>query len=182
MKDFSREGQSLRLRLSTYEAAILTSMVEQVAGLLEGDAPLGGDDPFARWQAELAPPVELDFSDPVIARLFPEAYPSDQSASDEFRRLTLAGQRQQRLDDAAVVLEALRGANGRRLTIASGQAEAWLKTLTAVRLSLAIRLEIDTEDDARQAARFGPDDPRSFVFQVYEWLAYLSEGILGLLG
>ena len=181
----ARRGDGTRLKLTAEEIAILASMIEQVAGLLEGDAtppdpssPL--DDPFALWQAELAPPPDLDRDDPVIARLFPDAYPHDEHASDEFRRLTQARQRQTRLTNAGTVLAALRACHGGQQAVVVSEAElaAWLTTLTSVRLSLAVRLEIDTEADRERVEALPESDPRWFTYRVYEWIAYLQECLL----
>ncbi|MDR1432446.1 MAG: DUF2017 domain-containing protein, partial [Propionibacteriaceae bacterium] len=76
MSFFHRAGAVIQLRCTEFEIAILTSMTQQVAGLLEGDAQPLADDPFVRWQAELTQ-ADLDFSDPVIARLFPSSQPGD---------------------------------------------------------------------------------------------------------
>ena len=171
----------LRLALSRDEVMILTSLVEQVAGLLEGDATApAADDPFALWQAELAPPVELDRDDPVIARLFPDAYPDDEHASDEFRRLTQARQRQTRLTNAGAVLAGLRASRGgtTRVSIPLADLPAWLTTLTSVRLSLAVRLEIDTDADRERVEALPRSDPRWFTYRVYEWLAHVQERLL----
>ena len=180
----SRRGDGTRLKLTSEEVMILTSMVEQVAGLLEGDAtpPSSGpsDDPFALWQAELAPPPDLDRDDPVIARLFPDAYPHDEHASDEFRRLTQARQRQTRLTNAGTVLAGLRACHGGQQAVVVPEADlaAWLTTLTSVRLSLAVRLEIDTEADRERVEALPESDPRWFAYRVYEWIAYIQETLL----
>ena len=58
--------------------------------------------------------------------------------------------------------------------------DAWLKTLTAVRLSLAARLGIETAEDAAELDGLPDEDPRLFVYRVYEWIAYLSENLLSL--
>ncbi len=186
MKRFQRKRSSVWLRLAPEETDILTSLVEQVTGLLEGEptAPVDDQgDPFALWQAEMEQPVALDLDDPVLARLFPDAYADDPHASGEFRRLTQERQRQQRLADSGLVLAALAAsARGERpVEIPFADASAWLKTLTAVRLALAIRLGIETETDMATVEALSSDDPRSYVYQVYEWAGYLQEGLLSLL-
>jgi hypothetical protein len=47
-------------------------------------------------------------------------------------------------------------------------AAAWMRTLTAVRLVLATRLGIETDDQV-------VDDPRAFL---YDWLGMLLDGIV----
>lgn len=183
MRDFKRSGPMIRMLLTDYEATLLESLVEQFTGLLEADEqqPAQGDS-FARWQAELSGPDPLDHTDPVVNRLFPDAYPEDPAASVEFRRLTQARQRSKRLDEAAAVLSALRDCDAGKhpVQVRVIELDSWLKTLTGVRLSLAVRLGISTVDDAQELDELPEDDPRSYVYRVYEWIAYLTENLLGL--
>jgi hypothetical protein len=183
MRDFRRSGPSILMRLTDYEATLLESLVEQLAGLLEGEGEQPAeDDSFARWQAELSGSDLLDQSDPVIGRLFPDAYAGDAHASEEFRRLTQARQRGDRLGQAEVVLSALRDSDAGKhpVQVRVIELDTWLKTLTALRLSLAVRLGIETPADADELDSLPEDDPRSYIYRVYEWIAYLSENLLGL--
>jgi hypothetical protein len=177
MTKFSRKGTMIRVRSSEFEISILVSLVQQVAGLLEGDARSAPEDPFARWQAEMSD-AELDFSDPVLARLFPEAIPADQVASGEFRRLTAGRQRAERLSNAGIVLDELKDNDEGMLEIPVAHLDAWLKTVTSVRLSLAVRLGIETADDLQELEDLPESDPRTFVYNIYEWLAFFSEALL----
>jgi hypothetical protein len=183
MRDFKRSGPMILMRLTDYEATLLESLVEQFTGLLESDEQQPGDgDSFARWAAELSEDDPLDHTDPVINRLFPNAYPEDPDASREFRRLTQARQRSSRLDAAEVVLSALRDSEAGKhpVQVRLIELDGWLKTLTAVRLSLAVRLGINSPDDAEELDELPEDEPRSYVYRVYEWIAYLTENLLGL--
>lgn len=183
MRDFRRSGPTIQMKLTDYEATLLESLVEQFAGLLEAEEPQpDSGDSFDRWQAELAGDDSLDRSDPVIERLFPDAYPADQAASEEFRRLTQARQRADRLTQAEVVLSALRDSDAGKhpVQVRVVELDTWLKTLTAVRLSLAARLGITTPADAEELDDLPEDDPRSYIYRVYEWIAYLAENLLGL--
>jgi hypothetical protein len=119
-------------------------------------------------------------ADPAVTRLLPDAYPDDEAASREFRRLTGGDLLERRGQDAATVLRTL-GIDGADLdptsdpdaTIAvalgEGEALAWMRTLSAVRLVLATRLGIHTEDDHQ------PDDPR---FGVYDWIGFRLDGLM----
>ncbi|MCI9856743.1 DUF2017 family protein [Microbacterium proteolyticum] len=119
-------------------------------------------------------------ADPAVTRLLPDAYPDDEAASREFRRLTGGDLLERRGQDAATVLRTL-GIDGADLdptsdpdaTIAvalgEGEALAWMRTLSAVRLVLATRLGIHTEDDHQ------PHDPR---FGVYDWIGYRLDGLM----
>ncbi|MGV8909519.1 MAG: DUF2017 family protein [Propionicimonas sp.] len=183
MKDFKRSGPSILMRLTDYEATLLESLVEQYTGLLEADEPQpDAGDSFARWQAELSGADPLDHTDPVVNRLFPDAYPQDAAASGEFRRLTQARQRSTRLGEAEVVMSALRDCDAGKhpVQVRVIELDSWLKTLTGVRLSLAVRLGISTPEDAEELDALPEDEPRSYVYRVYEWIAYLTENLLGL--
>lgn len=183
MRDFKRSGPVIRMRLTDYEATLLESLVEQLTGLLEGEGDLPADgDSFARWQAELAGGGALDRDDPAISRLFPDAYAGDPGASAEFRRLTQARQRSDRLEQAETVLSALRDSDGGRhpVQVRVIELDVWLKTLTALRLSLAARLGIGVAGDAEELDALADDDPRAYIYRVYEWIAYLIENLLGL--
>ncbi|MFN3948233.1 DUF2017 family protein [Microbacterium sp.] len=118
--------------------------------------------------------------DPAVTRLTPDAYPEDEAASREFRRLTGGDLIERRSQDAETVLQTL-GHDGGELTpegdpdatiaVALGESEAlaWMRTLSAVRLVLATRLGIQNDDDHQ------PDDPR---FGVYDWLGYRLDGLV----
>jgi hypothetical protein len=144
--------------LARIEAAHLAGLVGQFAELLE-ESP----DPAV---------------DPAVQRLVPDAYQGDAAAAREFRSLTQAHLLERRAVDAAVVLAELTGAEDlpddpsdpalmETLTIEldTDAAHAWLRTLAAVRLVLATRLEADADADADA----DQDDPR---FGIYEWVGY----------
>lgn len=183
MRVFKRTGPAITVRLSDYEVTLLESLVDQFCGLLEAEVPEAPDpDPFARWQAELDGGDELDRSDPAILRLFPDAYPDDPIASAEFRRLTQSRQRADRLAQAEIVVTALQDTEAGKhpLQVRLVDLPSWLKTLTAVRLSLAARLGIRTSDDTEELDDLPDTDPRAYLYRVYEWIAYLTENLIGL--
>lgn len=182
-REFKRTGSLIRVRFADYQAGLLTSLVEQFVELIEAEAAEPEtSDPFELWQAELTTSEPLDRTDPVITRLFPDAYPDDPAASAEFRRLTQTRQRNNRRDQAEVVLAALEESDGgaRPVQVPLSDLDAWLKTLTALRLSLASRLGIRTADDAEELEALDDHDPRNYVYRLYEWLGYLTESLIAL--
>ncbi len=193
MKAFKRRGKTVSARLTDDEIAILTSLVNQLVELLEDSAPAeqaeesaaAGDDPFAMWEADLnaEPDAPGASSDPVVRRLFPSAYPHDPAAASDFRRFTERDQRERKLLDARQVLSDLGDTLGgaESLKIASSAVPAWLKTLTALRLSVAVRLGITDSDSAAELAALAEDDPRAFMYGVYEWLGFAQESLLASL-
>lgn len=150
------------LEVARLEAAHLLGLVTQFAELLSDSAP--------------------DTRDPAIARLVPPAYSDDDEAEREFRALTQADLLDRRSADAAIVRETLRDAaqipddpddpvllEQVEIRLQPAQAQAWLRTLAAVRLVLATRLGVATADD------HDSEDPR---FGIYDWLGYRLDGLV----
>lgn len=181
MTRFKKSGSQVLVTLADYEEAVLESLIEQLIELLQGEeiAPAGEADPFAQWEAEMAKPA-LDASDPVIARLFPPAYRDDPQAEAEFRRFTETAQRRTRIEHAELVLDALRETNAGRdpAVVRLVDADAWLKTISALRLSLSVRLSIETAADIDELEQLDDEEPRSVLYGMYEWLGYFLEGLL----
>lgn len=160
-------GHTVVVELAVLEAAHLGDLVGQLQELLD-DA-----DPAA---------------DPAVARLVPDAYRDDAEAAREFRRFTEADLLARRRADAAAVQQTLvhDGRAARpdtlpddaaalaplRIELSPAQSTAWLRTLSALRLVLATRLGVDSEDD------HDADDPR---FGVYDWLGYRLDRLVGAL-
>jgi hypothetical protein len=125
--------------------------------------------------------ADRDLTDPAVSRLAPDAYPDDTEASRGFREATRADLFDRRLHDAEVVrhaLSALRTEDDlseadafaeHDLRLTASDANAWLRTLTALRLVIAARLGIVRDDD------HDPDDAR---YGVYDWLGYRLEVIV----
>ena len=192
MKAFKRRGKVLSARLSQDEVSIVISLANQLVELLEDSTPEGQsapsgaeDDPFAMWEADLsAEPDEPEIpTDPVVRRLFPTAYPHDAAAASDFRRFTERDQRQRKLLDAQQVLSDLSATGGgaQPLKLQSSAVPAWLKTLTALRLSIAARLGITDSDSVTEVEGLEEDDPRAFMYSVYEWLGFAQESLLASL-
>lgn len=123
--------------------------------------------------------ADRDLADPALARLTPSPYPSDPEAARGFRTATQDDLFGRRDADAATVSAALTSVEDdlvdmseetafaeRELSIPTSDVDAWLRTLTAIRLVIATRLGIDSEED------HDPDDAR---FGVYDWLGYRLE-------
>ncbi|HWK78336.1 DUF2017 family protein [Microbacterium sp.] len=125
--------------------------------------------------------------DPAIDRLTPAPYPDDPAAAAEFATATRDDLLDRRTADAAVVRRALEmfvdpgeddeGENEDQpdqieITIRRAEIDAWLRTLTALRLIIATRLGITTADDDHD-----PDDAR---FGVYDWLAYRLDSLIAI--
>lgn len=114
--------------------------------------------------------------DEAIRRLVPDGYQDDPAAAAEFRQLTQSHLLDRRMADARMVLRSLPDAEDLpgdlgdpslmdtvTVALSADAAQAWLRTLAAVRLVMATRLGIDVTDGHDE------DDPR---FSIYEWLGY----------
>ncbi len=191
MKKFSRRKGLLTTSLSGYEVELLTSLASQLIELVSDGAPeryeaaAAGADPFERLVRDLSadPDAPEVSDDPVLRRLFPTAYPHDETASADFRRFTEHDLRGKKVDDAQVVLRDLaRTASGAQvLRIDPVDAAAWLRTLTAVRIAVATRLGITDAESAEELTELPDEDPRSYMMSVYDWLGFAQETLLATL-
>ena len=152
------------LELTRMEAAHLAGLVTQFAELLEDAESTAGD--------------------PAIARLVPDAYSDDAEAAQDFRDMTEGDLLERRRQDAGAVLGSLSEAAALpedaepgdeilmelvELRLDPEALQAWLRCLAAIRLVLATRLGIRSEED------HDADDPR---FGIYEWLGYRLDGLV----
>ena len=179
MIPFHRDGTDLVAELDDFEVALIASLVSQVVELVGGGTPDAPSDPFARWAREMGAGPRLDRSDPVVARLFPDAY-ADETAAAEHRRFSEEALRCARVADSDVVLAGLDATRegAEPLVVHADDVEAWLKTLNGVRLSLAVRLGIESEDDHAELERLSARDPRTQLVALYDWLGLVLESLI----
>lgn len=152
--------RSVVLELTRLEATHLAGLVAQFAELLEDSGAASS-------------------TDPAVLRLVPDAYADDAGAAREFRELTERDLLERRRADAGIVLGSLSPAASFadaddpmevvHLTLDTDAVQAWLRALAAIRLVLANRLGIESEDD------HDDEDPR---FGIYDWLGYRLDGLV----
>ncbi len=193
-RGFRRKGSGARTRyaaqLDPLERATVAGLMEQVHDLLDPPAPApeGGDD-FASIVAGLGMGVtvaaedqaDLDPDDaerdPALDRLLPTANRQDDEVAAEFRRLTETGLRQRKAAALESSAGLLRGDD--KLRLDEGEAQAFLKALTDVRLVLGERMGLRTDDDVdvleAAAESLDPDDPLGYALAVYDFLTWLQE-------
>lgn len=175
MSDVEKTRHGLRVRLEPEETALVRALMEQLLALL-GDGPDDGGELASVGIAENATKPE----DPVLARLFPDAYRDDDGeAAGEFRRYTEMGLRDGKREAASMVLSTLQE-SGTDTVLDEKQAQAWLRALNDVRLALGTRLDI-SEEWYEEAARLDPRDPRTPMFAAYDWLTVLQESLVRVL-
>jgi hypothetical protein len=187
MQRFTQQESGVLLgRFEPIEADLLGLAITQLLEMLNA----GSADP------------ELAASDGVFGRLLPDAYRDDDEAAAEFRRFTAPGLLERKVQNAQIVRDSLSvgeiseadaadpsaapasGANPdadtdttdrQPITISldPDAVQAWLRSLTDLRLTLADRLQISPDGDVQLTTEDMP-----FLRDVYEWLGMLQEELV----
>ncbi|HET8683773.1 MAG TPA: DUF2017 domain-containing protein [Micromonosporaceae bacterium] len=171
MSMFRRRGRVCVARFEPDEVKVLRKVVTEVIALVsEG----------------------FDRGDPVVKRLFPDAYAGPDGpvatgrdiaeAAADFRRYTEGDLKSAKIDQAGAVLAALPSTGGGEVRLDREAAEAWLRALTDARLALAVRLgirdETDMQEELDDAVLQDPTSQRVFQLSVYWYLGYLQESLV----
>lgn len=151
MIPFVRRADGVHLGLSSGERDLLASLTEQLRQVLGGDLS----------------------TDPISERMFPDAYPGDDEASAEFRKYTQSDLLTQKTTNASIVHDWLTGTRAGSLDAEDEQ--AWLRTLTDLRLTIADRLGIEDADDEERSVEA---DAGVGLRDVYDWLGYVQEHLV----
>lgn len=159
MTPFSWEQGRLVADLEPHEAVLLRQSVSEIQDLLRGGAADGRSG------------VRID-PDPVRQRLLPDGHRDDPQIAADYRGLTEAGLRQEKLADAASLLDTVSEAGG-RVELSEDGAEAWIRTLNDVRLALGVRLDVSEADDPLLKA----GETGDAHWGVYSWLTAV-QGLL----
>jgi hypothetical protein len=167
------------------EARLLAGLAAQVAELLAEGTPSSEptvDDPLEQL-LDFDGPVHAP-EDPVLQRLLPDAYRDDEAAAADFRRYTERGLRGTKIANARAVIDSLVDggmAEGEpvedsvEVDLNPEQVQAWLRTLTDVRLALATRLGIEDDEHLWDS---DSDDPAAVMHDVYDWLGFVQETLV----
>jgi uncharacterized protein DUF2017 len=161
---FRRKGDRCRAKFSAEETQVLRQVATEVVALLT--------DGFDR-------------EDPVVERLFPDVYPDDAVATDEYREFTDGDLKTAKIDQAGAMLAVLPSSGAAEVSLDDESAEAWLRALNDVRLALGTRLELEDDTDLEleldRAVRSDPTSTRSGQLSLYAYLGYLQESLLSAL-
>ncbi len=170
-----------------FEADLLRSLASQLVELLRNEvaAPSASDDPLEQLLDFSGPTTEPE--DPVLARLFPTAYPDDEEAAGEFRRFTEGALRDSKARGAVRIIDTLEEAGLPAELAEDGlvvdveldlpDAVTWMKSFTDIRLALATRLGVEEGDEDYWLA-LPDEDPRAHVYDIYQWVGYLQESLV----
>jgi hypothetical protein len=137
----------------------------------------------ARLLADLATQIatliadrDVSTSDAALDRLFPAAYRENDADAAEFRRFTEEELADEKVGNALSMARALEvpATDGKvRVTLDSAAAFGWLRSFTDIRLALATRLGIETEETV-----VGTDDASRYTFAIYNWLGELQYSLV----
>ena len=188
MTAFTRHRRSKHLiaTFTGFEADLLRSLAAQLVELLRNEAAVPRDDrdPFEAMMDFSGPTAEPE--DPVLARLFPTAYPDDEEAAGDFRRFTESALRDGKAGAAASIIDTLEDAglppepeDGLFIDVELSDAAAmtWMRSFTDMRLAIATRLGVE-EGDEDYWLSLPDDDPRAQVHDIYDWLGFLQETLV----
>jgi hypothetical protein len=140
----------LRLEFAEQEAALLLPLLDELTTVLAAE----------------------DADDPVSQRLFPSAYPDDGDAEADYRSITEAGLRSDRVERIAACSGEL--AAGGRIELADDDvARRWIQVLNDLRLALGTRLGVTEEPP-----ELDPTDPENQPWLVYDWLTGVQDGVV----
>lgn len=112
--------------------------------------------------------------DPAMARLVPSGHREDESIAAEFRHLTAHAVRETKSARLRTALTLL-AESGDDLSLDAEQADAVLAAMTDVRLILADRLGLESEEDALALEELPDDDPRAPLAAYYDFLTWFQE-------
>jgi hypothetical protein len=195
---FSSGRGGVRVGLDLAERALLGGLLEEVDRLLDDGREPAPKDPL-EWMEALSasmaapqPGVESEQAparppdDPALARLLPDGARDDPATAAEFRRLTEPDVRARKREALSLAVAAL----GRQepVVLSREEAGALLKGLTDVRLVLAERLGLRTDEDAERlhlvlaGADPREDDPWLAAAALYDVLTWWQESLVAALG
>lgn len=184
------DGAGATITLDSAEVSILRSLTAQLLELI-GPGP-GEDDPAADpLDALFAEGPSRPPADPVLARLFPDAYGApgrpaeeeDERRSSEFRRYTELDLRARKREDGLAVIRELDALDagegvGAELRLSPTASQRWLVTLNDLRLAIGTRLEISDDDETDRLFDLPDDDPVKPIALAYLWLGGLQETLV----
>jgi hypothetical protein len=161
MTPFTRRGDALAATFGRAEVDILVQLASDVQTLL----------------------AEADHVDPLspssraLGRLLPAAYGDDGENDAEFRRFTAEDLVDRKTRNAQALVETLSHGDASavavRVTLDAAGAQAWLRGLTDIRLTIATGLGLEHDGDEQHV-----DEQNRFVLEVYGWVGFVQESLL----
>ncbi|KAA1373634.1 DUF2017 domain-containing protein [Aeromicrobium fastidiosum] len=197
MKPFKKRRRGgISATFEVGEAHLLANLAGQVVELLRdrNGAEESDADPLAAQLGMGGP--SLPPEDPVLQRLLPDAYRDDPEDAGEFRRFTERSLTSAKVLNAETLIgslvdggltfgdlpDDLMGGDGDPVEVEldADEVQAWLRALTDVRLSLAVRLGIETDEDTFLVSQ-SEDDAIAAMSDIFDWLGYVQETLVAAL-
>jgi len=150
---FKSSRGRVKVALEAQERELLARLMDDVVGLLteneqtsaEAASISPGESDWAVLEAALSVPPPKD---PAVARLLPDGNRQDPELAQGFRRLTEHGLRERKRGGLSLAATALR--RPEPVVLDQAEAGALLKGMTDVRLVVAERLGLRTDEDAER--------------------------------
>lgn len=193
MKPFKKRRRGgITATFEAGEAHLLASLSGQVVELLRdrNGADESTADPLATQLGMGGP--SLPPEDPVLKRLLPDAYRDDEEGAGEFRRFTERSLTSAKVANAETLIASLvdggltfgatdvEDEEPVEIELDDNEVQAWLRALTDVRLSLAVRLGIEEDEDILLVAQ-SEDEAIAAMSEIYDWLGYVQETLIAAL-
>lgn len=178
-KPFKSTRRGITGALESGEARLLGALLDDVISMLEPETG-PSEDPLAALVGMSGADAEATApDDSAVRRLLPDAVRGDDDEALAFRRLTERSLREQKIG-------ALRGTalliESSPMTLNDEQARLFAQALNDVRLVLADRLAIETEEDAERlhdiADSKDVDNVESYLALVYNFITWLQESLV----
>ncbi|HEX2295953.1 MAG TPA: DUF2017 family protein [Actinomycetota bacterium] len=141
------------LHLEEHEAALLRELASETKTLFEADIPR---------------------ADPVVARLFPDAY-EDPADAQTYHDLVGGELRSEKARALEAVTQSLGPSGDAAVTLDDELTSAWLAWLADVRLAVGTRLGVTAET---MGAEVDPGSPEAPAYEVLHWLGWIQESII----
>lgn len=193
MKPFKRRRRGgIFATFEPGEGHMLANLCGQVVELLRDRNGVSESEPdplFAQvgMSGPLMPP-----EDPVLQRLLPDAYRDDPEDAAEFRRYTEQSLSAAKVGNAEILIGSLidgglsfdesdiESTKQIEVELDGETVQAWLRALTDIRLSLAVRLGIESDEDVMLVAA-SEDEAVAAMAEIYDWLGYVQESLIAAL-
>ncbi|WP_193084417.1 DUF2017 family protein [Brevibacterium aurantiacum] len=175
MAAIDARGDDVVLKLEDNERSLMLTVFTDLAALLAEDDNEDGRPDSENWEARLGLVERPRPQDPALLRLFPDVDPLDEERSREFRRLTAFDLQQAKAHNVRIVLNGL--AKGSSITLNHDEVLAWMKGLNDLRLVLAVRMGIDTEEaqEEKYAQREDLDESEELTLTLYDFLTWIQD-------
>lgn len=176
MAAIDTRGDDIVLRLEDNERSLMVTVFTDLAALLSEAGDEDEDRPDSEnWEARLGLVDRPRPEDPALLRLLPDVDPEDEERSAEFRRLTEYDLKQAKAHNVRIVLLGLSKSSD--ITLTRDEVLAWMKGLNDLRLVLAVRLGIDTEEaqEEKYADRDALSESEDLTLTLYDFLTWIQD-------